>query len=147
MISDVFQGDPRLILDENGARLQFIGGHPLLDQGLENLALISLFTAPGWAGNDLFADAAQQIGSDFESSAKQPITLSALNDIRNAAIKALENPAFGKVTVDVTNPTGIRIQVSIRIEPPGADMQELLLTTNGLNWQAQAANPAYELIK
>lgn len=144
---DVFQGDPRLILDVDGSRLQFTGGQPLLDPGVENLALISLFTSRGWPGNDLFADPNQQIGSDFESAARQPITIQSLNDIRDAAEKALDNPAFGKITVDVSNPTGSRIDVKIVIEPPGADLMTLLLTKHSLNWQLQATSPAYRRIQ
>lgn len=138
-------GDPRLFLDENGSRLIFTGGQPAMDTGLENLALIALFTTPGWAGNDLFNDPNQQIGSDFLTLSRQPITLASLNDIRDAAGKALDSDAFGKVTVDVLNPTGHRIDVSILIEPPGADIQTLLISKNGLNWQAQAKSENSQL--
>ncbi len=142
IVKNIFQGDPRLILGVNGSRLQFTGGQPLMDQGLENLAMISLFTSPGWPGNDLLSDPNQKIGSDFESSTHQPITLQALYDIRDAAVKALSNPAFGIVTAEVTNPNGHRIDVRILIQPPGQDIRTLLLTKNGLNWQAQAFIPA-----
>ena len=145
-MTNIFQGDPRLFLDENGARFEFIGGQPIMDGGLENLALISLFTDKGWPGNDFFANPDQQIGSDFELATQQPITLSALNVIRNAALKALENPAFGEVSVDVSNPVSQRISVKVLIRPPGDDVRELLLTTNGLNWQIQATSPAHERI-
>lgn len=137
------QGDPRLILTASGSRLQFIGGQPLMDRGLENLALISLFTSPGWAGN-LLLDTS--IGSGFEASTNQPITLQSLNDIRDAAEKALENPAFGRITVDVKNPTGSRLDVNIRIEPPGANPQQLQLTRYAENWTFQAVEPAYQRI-
>jgi hypothetical protein len=137
-LNTIFDGDPRLFLNVDGSKLIFTGGQPAMDQGLENQALISLFSAPGWAGNDLFDDPAQQIGSDFEEAAKQTITVTSLNNIRNAALKALESDAFGNITVDVSNPTGFRIDVRILIEPPGSDVKELLLSKSGLNWQAQA---------
>jgi hypothetical protein len=140
---DIYQGDPRLFLTADGARLQFTGGQPVLDRGLENLALISLFTRPGWCGNDLFDDPNQRIGSDFEEATNQPITLAALNDIRDAAEKAMDNPAFGRVTVDVQNPHSYRLNIVIRVEPPGQDIKLLLITKNGLNWTAQALDPAY----
>ena len=142
LVKDIFQGDPLLILDVNGSRLQFTGGQPLMDQGLENLAMLSLFTSPGWPGNDLITDPEQKVGSNFELSTHQPITMQSLNDIRNEAVKALTDPAFGSVTVEVTNPNGYRINVKILIEPPGSDIRTLLLTKNGLNWQAQAIHPA-----
>ena len=145
-MNNIFQGDPRLFLDENGARFEFIGGQPIMDGGLENLALISLFTDKGWPGNDLFRDPDQKIGSDFELSTRQPITMSSLNMIRDAALKALDNQAFGEVSVEVTNPVSQRITVRVLIKSPGDDVRELLLSTNGLNWQIQALSPAHERI-
>ena len=145
MIS-VFQGDPRLILTVDGSKLKFIAGQPVLDPGLENMALIALFTRRGWAGNVLFADINQHIGSDFEKATEQPITLRALNEIRDAAIKALSYPVFGNVTVDVENPVSSRLNIFILIEPPGQDILQLNLQKNGLNWIAQAFYPAYRRI-
>ena len=144
-MTDFYDGDPALCLDENGSRLVFTGGQPAMDPGLVNMVLISLFTAPGWAGNDLFDDPEKKIGSDFLSAAQQPITLTALNDIRDAAQKALESDILGKVTITVTNPNGFRIDVLIKIEPPGADTGVLIISKNGLNWQAQARSE-YEQI-
>jgi phage gp46-like protein len=117
-----------------------------MDQGLENQALISLFTRPGWAGNVFFADPNQKIGSDFIDAANQPITLQSLTDVEQAAVRALQSPAFGRVTVTVTNPYSDRLNVEILIEPPGQDSRTIILTRNGLNWQAQADNPAHERI-
>lgn len=138
-----FEGDPRLILTVNGSTLKFVGGQPVMDRGLENLVLISLFTTPGWAGNTLFRDVNQKIGSNFEIAANQPITLQSLNDIRDAAEKALNDPVFGKVTVAVGNPNGYRVDVNIIIEPPGEDIQKLLVSKNGINWQSQIIDPAH----
>lgn len=142
-MTDIFSGDPRLFLGVNGARFIFKGGQPIMDQGLENLAIISLFTSPGWVGNIFFSDINQQIGSDFLDAANQPITLSSLNDIKQAAERALVNPAFGNITVTVSNPNSYRIEVSILIQPPGQDIQQLLLTKHGENWLAQSSNPAH----
>ena len=50
-MTDPFDGDPKLILTQNGATLQYLGGQPVLDRGVENQATIALFTAPGWCGN------------------------------------------------------------------------------------------------
>lgn len=132
--------DPRLILTGNGTRLQFTGGQPLMDRGLENAALISLFTRKGWCGNKLLT---LPIGSDFEEECNKPITRSSLNRIRQAAEAALRDPAFGRVTVTVTNPTGHRLSVAIRIEPPGKQPLDLTLNKHGENWQSQANDPAY----
>lgn len=115
-----------------------------MDKGLENLVLISLFTARGWSGNLLLSTS---IGSDFESACNQPITLQTLNDIRDAAKRALNSPAFGNVTIEVTNPVSHRLSVYIRVEPPGENPQEIQLNRNGENWAYQATDPAYRRVK
>ena len=145
-MTNIFQGDPRLFIDENGSDIVFIGGQPILDAGLENLALISLLTTEGWAGNVLARTDDEQIGSAFIEAANEPITSTSLNNVRDAATKALDNPAFGDINVDVTNPAGYITAVSILIKSPGADVNELLLTRHGLNWQFQAVSPANERI-
>lgn len=133
-----FQGDPKLILTDDGVTINFVAGNPVMDQGVENLALISLLTLPGWWGNDIFQNPDEQIGSDFEEIAKGPITLSKLNDIKQSAESALANPAFGNIETTVINPVSDQVHVINRIEPPGQDAQELLLTRNGQNWINQA---------
>lgn len=132
--------DPRLILTGSGSRLQFIGGQPLLDDGLENLVLISLFTRNGWCGNVLFNE---PIGSTFEEECNKPITRNSLNRIRNAAELALTNPLFGKVTVSVTNPQSYHLSVSIVIEAPGRTKTTLQLFRSGGAWFYQSSDPAY----
>lgn len=146
MATDIFSGDSYLTLGPDGSRLTFIGGQPVMDQGLENQAIIALFTTPNWAGNVLFADPAQQIGSDFVEAANQPITLQSLTDVEQAAVRALQSPAFGRVTATATNPESDRLLVEILIEPPGQDSQTIILSRNGINWQAQALNPAHERV-
>jgi phage gp46-like protein len=146
MATDIFSGDPYLIITLNGSRLTYVGGQPRMDQGLENQALIALFTDKGWAGNYLFDDLNQQIGSDFIKAANQPPTLQTLTDVEQAAVGALQSPSFGRVTAEANNPESDRIEVRILIEPPGQDTQEIILSRNGINWQAQANNPAHEKI-
>ena len=145
-MTDIYQGDPKIELTVNGSKLVYKGGQPVMDQGLENLALISLFTTQGWAGNVLFADPAQKIGSDFIEATNQSITLTMLNDVAQAAKRALDNPIFGNVEVEVTNPNSYRINVRIRLTPPGQDSMTLLLQKNGLNWILQKTNPANERV-
>lgn len=121
------QGDPRLILDADGSRLQFSGGQPLMDAGLENLVLIALFTSPGWCGNSLLDI---PIGSDFEAECNKPITLSQLNRIRNAAERAVRSKAFGGATVTVRNPAGHRLEVVVTLSPAA----ELLVVRDNGRW-------------
>lgn len=147
MIIDRFSGDPKMILTEDGADLSISGGQPVMDQGLENLAMISLFTQKGWPANFLIDNPDERHGSDFEVTAKRPITLSTLNDTRQAAENALKNPALGKMDISVSNPNSNFLQVAITIHPPGKDSETLLLAKNGVNWINQKLHPANERIK
>jgi len=142
-MADIFSGDPYITLGPNGSRLHYTGGQPVMDQGIENLAIIALFTRQGWAGNTFFTDPNQEIGADFVDAANQPITINSLTDVEQAAVRALDSPAFGRVTATATNPVSDRLVVRILIEPPGQDSATIILTRNGLNWQAQAVNPAH----
>ena len=143
-MTDIFQGDPYLTLGENGSRLHYIGGQPVMDQGLENLAIIALFSGEGWAGNALIRDTDQQLNTGrFLKATRQPITITSLTDVEQGAVADLSNPAFGRVTATATNPISDHLRVIILIEPPGQDSATIILTRNGLNWQAQATNPAH----
>lgn len=137
-----YEGDPRLVLTNNGVTLTIKGGQPVMDQGFENQAQIGLLSGKGWAGN-IFLTPDQQIGSDFVEIAKGSITLAKLNDIKQAAEKDLASPAFGNVVSTVKNPESNFLRITSVISPPGKDQQELILLRNGTNWINQAINPAY----
>lgn len=145
-MSDRYQGDPKMILDEQGSDLVFRGGQPVMDRGLENAALISLQTRPGWAGNILFRKPSEKIGSKYELSLEQPITITSLNTVRNAAKEALQwlldQKIASKIEVAVSNPTGQRTKTIAIISPLSRDLLILLLTKNGMNWIAQKLDPA-----
>ena len=147
---DRFQGDPRLIIDNDGSTLAVQGGQPVMDQGFENVPLIDLFTAPGWWGNALFANTARQIGSDFEEVATAAATIEGLNNTEAAAKRALQHmidEGLAKDTqVSARNPTGGRVEVGVLIQPPGRDLFALLATKHGSNWVAQIEHPANERI-
>ena len=129
--------DPRISITADGADLSFFGGQPIMDDGLENLVFISLFTSPGWCGNKLQRNV---IGSDFETECNKPITLKQLNVIRNAAELALNVPILGKVRVEVTNPVSHRLNVVVTIERIGVAIN---LLRDGGNWSYQINDPAH----
>ena len=143
-MTDNYDGDPRIVISQDGASIEYRDGQPVMDAGLENNDLIALFTAPGWPGNVLL-DADQQIGSDFEELATGPITLSMLADVEDSARRALTSAVANteSVTVTAVNPAGVSLGVIIRRTPPGQDVNELLVTRDGLSWINQANNPAY----
>ena len=140
---DIYQGDPAISITPNGATIVYIGGNPVMDAGLHNQALIALFTKKGWAGNHLFDDPNQQIGSDFEELASGTITLSRLALIENSAVNALSSDLFGNVRAIASNPRSDFLEVIITIQPPGQDEQTILIARNGQNWISQAINPAH----
>lgn len=144
---DNFDGDPKMFLGADGADFDFNDGQPVMDSGLENDALISLFTHEGWAGNILLLPA-NQVGSDFEEKALGSLSLSKLSEIQNAADRALNNDQK-KVTrniIDVSNKTGSKVDVSLRLSPVSDDPQILLSSDAGLNWRNQAINPAHKKV-
>lgn len=143
---DIFQGDPLLRIENSGVTLVFKGGQPVMDTGLENQVSISLFTRDGWAGNSLLEEA-NKIGSGFEVAAQKPITLSSLAELEKVAENAVSAPVFGNVRATAINPTSSKIDLSIRVEPPGGTPAEILLTNNGQNWLNQASNPAHKRVE
>lgn len=150
MTFDRYQGDPRMVIDNDGSTISVKGGQPVMDQGLENVPLIDLFTAVGWWGNDLFPNEAQQIGSDFEEVAREAATLEGINNTEAAARRAtqhmLDEGLASEVQVSARNPSGSAVDVGLLIQPPGKDLQALLATRHGSNWVAQVANPANERV-
>jgi len=150
-MSSIYQGDPAIKIDRDGADLQFDEGQPVMDKGFENSVIISLFSKPNWPGNVLFRSESQQIGSDFEESNKLPINKDGLNARRDAASKALEwavsDGLFQEVDVLVTNPNSNTILVSILITPPNGESVNLTLENFGSNWRFQKEDPAHRRFK
>lgn len=147
---NLFQGDVAIFIDQNGADIPFIEGQPIFDGGLQNAVLISLFSDGPWIGNIFFNEKpSYSIGSNFEAITREPITLTNLNRIRNEVLNSLswmqsEN-LVQEINVKVTNPNSNTINVNITLRPPGQDILELSLTSNSINWQVQASNPAFKI--
>jgi phage gp46-like protein len=141
-----YEGDPKMTLDEEGSALTFRGGQPVMDGGIENAIFISLFTKPGWSGNFLIQDPNKQVGSNFENTLEQSITVSSLNEMRDGAEKALkwmvDSGLTSRVTAAVTNPSSNRVQVVILVEYPGKDLDAFLALKNSQNWIIQKIDPA-----
>jgi phage gp46-like protein len=152
MIYNRFQGDIAVKITEDGAKMKFINGQPVMDQGLENAVLISLFTKKGYWGNSLITEESKKIGSDVEITALEPIvSIQSVNNMTDVIDKALSWMTDTKLSQDndiiVTNPSSNNLRATIKITPPGRDSQTLLFLKNGLNWIGQAQNPANERMK
>jgi len=149
-MTDLYQGDPRLVLGNDGVDLPFRGGQPIMDQGWENAVLISLFTREGFYGNIFAETDSQRIGARFEDELEKPLTVAQITKIQDAGQKALQwlidDGYASRIIVQPTNPTSYRVEVFVLIEPQGQDIQILLLKKNGLNWIAQKLDPAHSRI-
>ena len=154
-----YQGDPAISITPDGASMVFNGGQPVMDQGLNNAAIILEFTKKtsdlqknkkGWWGNFFFKDPDQKIGSDYEAQNFESITVNSLIDTEQAAKAALQplvNKNIAKVSAVTVNPSGLQRDTTILLEPLSRDAQELLLQQNGQNWINQAINPAHVRLK
>lgn len=145
MAKNIYQGDPRLFMDESGAYLKFENGQPVMDAGLANTATIPLFTRrlskdnkKPWVGNLVFDNTDYHMGSDFLDGFEKPITVGRLEDDKQRAEKAeqffIDQKLASDVTVTVTNPSTYRIDVRVQITPPDLDLAFVL---NGANWIIQ----------
>jgi phage gp46-like protein len=154
MANNIYEGDPRLYLSPDGLYLDFRGGQPIMDAGLENTIIIPLITRnkakysqKSWVGNLVFPNRAVHIGSDFEEGLEQPITISSLEDVKQRAEKALQfmidSGLASEIIVEVANPVGYRTEISILVRPPNLPEFELLLVKNGINWVVQRKDPTY----
>lgn len=130
-----FEGDPKIFIDENGAFLEFRGGQPVMEPGLENDVLIALFTESGWVGNQLLPEGSR-IGSDFEDLATGTLTLRNLTLIEDAAKRAMASDTYrpSDIAVVASNPSGKYLSVDISVEPQPGVVQNIELARNGLNW-------------
>ena len=143
-MADIYSGDPKITISGNGADFTYIGGQPVMDQGVENLALISLLTedqdpnsGKSWPGNVFFSDE-QQVGADFVRTAKAANTLKSLRLVESSAVRALSDPAFGAVSAQSSNPVSGYVETQIQIGEGS-----LNVTGNQSVWAAQISNPAY----
>ena len=108
------EGDPKLFLTQDGADLLFQSGQSVMEQGLENEILLSLFTQEGWCGN-VFLEPENQIGSDYEVTCSGPITKSKLADIENSATRALMGRTFPSVEAHAVNRISDNLQVELTL--------------------------------
>lgn len=145
-----WEGDPRLVLTPNGATIEYRGGQPVMDSGLENAVLISLFTRKGWAGNIYIDDPDMQVGSDFEATAARSITRTMLNDLADAGKRALAWMKIKGIARQIdcvcSNPSGNYIKVLFTIYPPSGSAIALNLSRYSGLWTSQISRPAQERI-
>jgi len=142
-----FSGDPAIQITENGATMKFIGGQPVMDQGLENAVQISLFTKLGYWGNALVNEESKKIGSKYQRE-RTIIDVDTVNEVSEDASNALkwmsDTNLLSDININTTNPAGNQLSTSIELFPPGQDSYNFIFTKNGLSWIGQQENPAHE---
>ena len=143
-MSDIYSGDPALFLTADGADFLYVAGQPVMDQGVQNQALIAVLTSDvdpvsgfEWCGNKLLPDA-QKIGSPTVSLVRGSQTLKTLHLIENADTIALSDPVFGAVQAVATNPVADYIELVIT-----AGAGSFTIVGNSAYWQAQMSSPVY----
>lgn len=146
-MSNRFDGDLKLFLDEDGAYCRWVNGQPIMDRGLENSVLIALLTKnDDYWGNYLETDEHEKLGSLFTDIIGQPITLDTFNTARTNAEKDLQFLTKMKianaVNMKIQSPTYNSIEAVIRIISPQSET-ELVLSNMGDVWKYQLIDPAY----
>lgn len=145
-MANIYEGDPRIFITDSGAYLDFRACQPVMDGGIENALIISLYTEEGWAGNYLFDTENKRVGSKFEEANRRPITKQYLLDRIDAADKALEwlvsTHLSGGIPVELSNPNGNRVEYKMPVRMPSGGTRNLFFMTNGINWREQILNPA-----
>ena len=153
-MTDIYQGDPKMVLGKDGSKFVYRDGQPVMDQGIENSISIDLGTKKrgehshqnGWVGNYLFRDREQKIGTDYqEFFENMPITLSNLALGEQQAKAALTNKIYGEIESTVTNPDTSRVLNEITVNPPSGAFTFFTDTISQL-WIFQAIYPANERI-
>jgi hypothetical protein len=127
----VYSGDVKLFLTPDGADIRFACGQPVMERGVENIILISLFTREGWAGN-IFQTREGQIGSGFEEACAENVTLETLRLTADAAEKALDAAELGAAAAEIVNTAGA--DIALTVVTPQGNMN--LVRTNEL-WRNQ----------
>jgi len=145
-MTDLFDGDPYITIDENGAEFTFVGGQPVMDQGFENHVNIALLTEPGWWGNDLEPVASRKIASTYIAESRKPINRQMLLDVSKAAELDVSGDEFELVLADTVNRISQQVDTGIVYTPTSRDAEKLLLTRSGQNWISQRDNPAHEQV-
>jgi phage gp46-like protein len=139
-LEDQYQGDPKIFLEQNGSFLQFLFGQPIMDADIWNAVLISLNTREGWAGNVFFRKDVEKIGSDFEETTEEIISIQAINAMANSGKRALQwlidVVLASEISFVAINPSGHNLEFQIEILKPDGSILKIVEVKNGERWIA-----------
>jgi hypothetical protein len=145
-MTDIYDGDPLLILGPDGADLVFNGGQPVMGTGLLNHVNLSLLTESGHWSEDLEDDVHKRYTGYFLKQKGKPITRQSLIDRSRAAEADAAGPEFRSVSATITNPTSQSIFLNLTLTPPTGDEKKLRLINNGENWIQQRDDPKNDIL-
>ena len=135
-----FDGDVQLKWTDDGGDITFSSGQPIMDGGLTTSVIISLFTLPGWWGNEI-GDDDEEIGSKLLEALDKTLTIQVMQDTEEAARLALAwmvtQGVAESVKVESAIPRADFLALKITIQEPGADNPVSQRFT--INWQNQSA--------
>ena len=143
-----YDGEPRLIMGNNGTTIEVRGGQPVMDSGIENAVMIALFTRPGWFGN-YFLDPEYRIGDcNFSDASEGAITASSFAHAEKEAKRGLkwmvDDRLASSIDASVSNPNSMRIDAEITINRPSGTVEQIGLQKYGGSWVRQCDDPANE---
>ncbi len=145
-MTDIFDGDPLIVLTDNGAEMIFNGGQPVMDQGFLNHNDFSWLTEAGHWSDDIEPNAARRPNGALLEAIKKPITRQSLIDTERAAEAEVKDDEYRTVQSTATNPTSNNISIETLFTPPTTDPFILRLDRVGQNWKSQIENPQNEYL-
>ena len=135
-----FDGDVQLKWTDDGGDITYSSGQPIMDGGLTTSVIISLFTLPGFWGNEIAPDD-EEIGSTLLEALDKTLTIAVMQDTEEQARRALAwmvtQGVAESVKVESAIPRADFLALKITIQEPGADNPVSQRFT--INWTNQSA--------
>ena len=99
------EGDPKLIITDDGIDFNIKNGQPEMDTGLQNSIFLSLFTDSGWLGNSISDKDSENYNGEFMTIFQKPLSVKTALDAKKYAESALswmvEEKIAKSITIDV----------------------------------------------
>ena len=137
MPNAITDGEPKLIPTPDGARLDFSGGQPLMEQGLENAVYLSLFVGDWWGNatvpeRDRQASRVQQVADRATLSNRSRLDIEAA---ANEALGWMVNDGIAESVRTTAVLVGVQTaELTVTIEQPGASP---VILRYQVNWDKQ----------
>jgi hypothetical protein len=138
------EGDPKMFLTVDGMDLNFVEGVPLMEAGLENVAIITLGTEANFALNKVARNGYEAVGSTFIEESKKAITANQIRIVEDAAERgfdfAVESGLIKAALAELVYAESVGYQIRITLTPPTGADTILVYSRNGENWVYQQSN-------